>query len=131
MALLDMSDALLDPMFLDTFKVLRRQEVMGENGRGENLIRTYNPVYGTVTMSSPSDLGRDVDFQATTRSISVVLKFQLQSEVTGFQADVVVWRGDNYVVRHVDYYPQFGAGFYQAECESMDKTDVNPAKVRV
>ena len=129
MALLDMSDALLDPMFLDAFKVLRRQEAIDDNGRSVTTTKTFNPVYGTVTMSSPSDLDRAADYQMATRT--VVLKFQLQTEVTGFQPDVIVWRGDNYLVRHVDYYPQFGAGFYQAECTSMDKTDVNPSKVRV
>ena len=131
MALLDMSDALLDPMFLDTFKVLRRQETIDDTGRSAVVTRTFNPVYGTVTMNSPSDLDRSSDYQIATRTLTVVLKFQLQTEVTGFQPDIVVWRGDNYLVRHVDYYPQFGAGFYQAECTSMDKTDVNPAKVRV
>ena len=123
MALLDVSSLLHDPDFVDGFLVKRRVQVVDTHGR---MVASEVPIpalIGVVTMTSPSDLDRGPDYQVNTRSITVVCKFALRGETTNHQPDIVVWRGDNYVVRHVDLYPQFGAGFFQAECESMDKTD--------
>ena len=125
MALLDVTiDALYDPMLFDSFKVQRRTDTVGNNGRTTQTTSTFS-VQGVVTSTSPNDLERLEGYQVTQRAISVVTKFKLQGEVTGMQPDVVIWRGDRYVVKHIDYYPQFGQGFYQADCVSMDKTDAS------
>ena len=127
MALLDVSlDTMFDPNFLDGFVVNRRQEVVGNNGRSSLTITPYN-AQGVVTSSSPNEMEKLDGYQIGNRGISIVTNFQLQGEVTGYQPDVIVWRGDNYVVKHIDYYPQFGSGFYQVECLSIDKTDIVPS----
>lgn len=127
MALLDVSlDTLFDPMFLDSFVVNRRQEIVGNNGRSTlNVVQSNQQ--GVVASISPNDLVRRDDYQIGMRGITVVTAFQLQMVVQGYQPDVVTWRGDNYIVKHIDYYPQFGTGFYQAECMSIDKVDVVPS----
>ena len=123
MALLDVSSILLDPDFVDTFDVIRRAQSFDAHGRSVLTNQTFGKVSGVVTANSPSDLDRREDYQSMTRSISVVCQFHLRGETTGYTPDLVVWRGDNYLVKHVDSYPQFGAGFFQAECSSIDKTD--------
>jgi len=123
MARLDVSDLPLDPMFTDTFDVERRTETVDNHGRSTLAIQTFPRVAGTVTMASPNDLKRLAEHQVTERTISIVTKFKMQGEVTGKQPDVVVWRGDRYVVNYIDYYPQFGRGFTQVLCSSMDRTD--------
>ena len=124
MALLDVTPLLLDPDMTDIFTVLRRTEVVGVNGRSTVVPQTFPRVHGVVTAIGPSDLDRKDDYQQMARSISIVTKFRLQGEVTGAQPDIVVWRGDNYLVRSLEPYPQFGPGFVQVECTSMDRTDV-------
>lgn len=120
---LDVSFILNGADIADTFHVRRRQETIGTNGRVSLNETRYNNVIGVVTIGSPNDLDRGEDKQYFTRSLSIVTKFSLRGETDGYQPDVVEWRGSNYVVKHIDPYPHFGAGFYQVECESMDKVD--------
>jgi hypothetical protein len=125
MPFLDVTQPLLDPEFTDSFTVLRRQEVVDSHGRSTLQTTTFAAIIGVVTASSPNDLDRPQDYEVFTRAISIVTKFRMRGEVVGYQPDVVVWRGDNFVVKHIGLYPQFGVGFYQVECESMDRVD-NP-----
>lgn len=124
MALLDVTQILTDPDMVDSFTVKRRAETINSYGRTVIGEQIFTPVIGVVTAIGPSSLDRHEDYQSMTRSISVVTKFRLRGEVTGYQPDVIVWRGDNFVVKQIDPYPQFGPGFVQVECTSMDKTDL-------
>ncbi len=124
MALLDVTEILNDPDFVDTFTVQRRSEVIGVNGRSQQTVQTFSNVVGVVTAIGPSDLDRQDGYQTMRRSISIVTKFRIQGEATGIQPDIIVWRGDNFVVKSLEPYPQFGVGFVQVECTSMDQTDV-------
>mgnify|MGYP003423079087 CR=1 FL=1 len=123
MADLDMSDALLDPLFTSKFQVTRRAETVGTNGRSVITPTVHPDKLGVVTVASSSDLQRHPEVQITNRSIMIVSKFPLQAESVGFQPDLVIWRGSQYVVRALDPYQHFGSGFTQALCESMDLID--------
>lgn len=124
MALLDVSlDTLLDPMLTDSFTVKRRPEFIAGTGRSSTTDTILPNIIGVVTMASGKDLERLPDDEVFERVISVVTSFALQGETQGAQPDVVVWRGNNYVVRAIDLYPQFGGGFIQAICTSMDLVD--------
>ena len=123
MPLLDVSEILYDVDLADVFKVKRRAESISTHGRSVIAETIFESVVGVVTASSPSDLDRKEDYQSYSRSITVVCKFHLRGETTGNQPDVVVWKGSDYLVKHVDAYPHFGNGFFQAECSSMNKTD--------
>ena len=125
MPLLDVSSLLVDPDLADHFTVDRRMETVGTNGRttiGSQLIPN---VVGVVTAISPSDLDRQDGYESMTRSISVVTQFRLRGVAPNEQPDVIIWRGSHFVVKHVDPYPHFGKGFFQAECTSMDHIDPN------
>lgn len=123
MAQLDMSDGIIDPLFLSKFDVLRRAEVVGTNGRNVLTTTTLKDKVGVITVASSSDLKRYPDLQITNRSIVVVTKFALQGEIVGFQPDLVVWAGSHYLVRAIDPYPQYGSGFYQVIAESINFVD--------
>ena len=124
MPFLDVDAPLFDPDFTDTFTVNRRVESLSLKGRSTLTSQLFPNVIGVVTAVSPSDLDRADGYQAMTRSISVVTQFRLRGEVVNEQPDIIIWRGDNYVVKHIDPYPQFGQGFYQVEATSMDRVDV-------
>ena len=123
MPFLDVSDIVLDPDFADTFSVIRRAQSVASNGVVSSVETTFANIVGVVTMASPNSLDRRQDFQVTPRSISVVCKFALQGEVTGYSPDIILWRGQRHLVKEVSPYPHFGQGFYEAECSSMDNTE--------
>lgn len=123
MPLLDVSSVLFDADFADRFTVRRRTETLDIHGRSTVQNQDTPNVIGVVTANSPSDLDRREDYQNMTRSIGIVTQFRLRGETTSTQPDIVIWRGSNYLVKHVDPYPQFGKGFMQAECSSMDRVD--------
>ncbi len=126
MALLDVDSVLLDPDFLDNFIVQRRMETVDNNGYSQLSTTSYTAV-GVVNPIAPNDLDRQAGYQVMGRTISVVTKFALRGEVTGEQPDIVLWRGNHYVVKAINLYPQYGAGFIEAECTSMDRVDTATA----
>ncbi len=118
-------DALFDPLLNDTFSRVRRAATTGPLGRVQVTPTTTQGLYGVVTMYTDiEDIRAEFpEMRYDTRVISVVTKNQLQAAVTGFQPDQVLWRGDTYVVLRISPYPQFGLGWYQAVCMSVDQTD--------
>ncbi len=130
MAFLDVDAVLLDPDFLDSFDVQRRMETVDITGMSTLSSTTIPMVFGVITPITPNALDRQDGYQVMGRTITVVTKFRLRGEVSGEQPDIVVWRGNNYVVKAINLYPQFGAGFIEAECTSMDRVDsaIEPAQ---
>lgn len=122
MATLDVSDVLLSPEFTDNYLIQRNVETVDTHGRSTVAVTTTNS-FGVVTMASGADLKRHPEFQELDRVLSIVTKTRLQSAVNGSQPDIIIWRGDNYVVKYVDLYPQFGQGFYQVIAASIDLMD--------
>ena len=126
MPFLDVTDITLDPDFADRFTVIRRAEVVDNYGRPTITEQLFANVVGVVTVGAPNDLDRREDYQNFTRSLTVVTRFAVQGVITGFQPDIIQWRGTRHLVKHVAPYPQFGRGFYQVECSSMANTDAAP-----
>jgi len=120
---IDVTDILVDAELTDTFTVIRRKETVDVHGRSSVVETKYPNTIGVVTAVSPNDLDRQDGYQVMNRSISIVSNFFLQGEVTGYQPDLILWRGNKYIVKTVDPYPQFGEGFMQAEAMSEDRTD--------
>jgi hypothetical protein len=127
MPLLNVSNTVRSPMFADAIVVKRRPEVISSKGVSTVPTVVTTPTLGVVTAANPNDLMRLEESDRTERTISIVSEFRLQATVKGFKPDIVVWRGDNYVVKDVQPYPQFGPGFVQALAGSIDYQDVNPA----
>ena len=122
MALIDVSDLLLDADFTDSILVKRQSQSIDDNGRLVTTDEIFNVVC-VVTPASPNELDRGEEFDVATRSINVVSKFRLIGESKGFKADIVTWRGNDYVVKTFEPFPQFGQGFYQTVCDSIDRLD--------
>lgn len=124
MALLDISAVLQDPELTDLVTVRRRLEAVDNFGRPGLTETVFPNVVAVVTSSNPNDLNRqDPDLESASRTISVITKFRMRGQVKDYLPDVVVWRGNNFVVAYIDLYPQFGNGFYQVICTSMDRND--------
>lgn len=124
MALLDVSEALVDPMLLDTFDVVRRAETVNSTtGRSEVTEATTAGVSGVVCSAGPNDLQRLPEQDRMGRHISVVTLHRLRGPTPGYKADILVWKGDRFLVKVLDPYPQFGRGFVQVIAGSVDNLD--------
>ncbi len=128
---LDITDLLTDPDLTDTFTVIRRLQVV--NGFGEVTVTptTFTNLRGAVFPAGDNSLARQDAFQTQSKSITVATQFRLRGisqDKTGaqYQPDIVVWNGDNYEVRSLSDFSNYGAGFTQADCVSVDLLDLPP-----
>ena len=127
MALLDVTSVLTDPDFVSEFTVERRIETVDNHGRSVQTIEKFSAI-GVVTASSPNELERPEEYEKFGRAITVVTKSKLRGAIKNYQPDIIVWLGNRFVVKAIDLYPQFGAGFYQIEAEALE-TVLNGAPV--
>lgn len=122
MATLDVTDVLLCSEFTDNYVIQRNAEIVDDNGRSSVTPIKIQAV-GVITMASGRDLQRMPDMQFLDRVIKIATKTKLQSEVSGAQPDIIIWRGDSYVVKMCDLYPQYGQGWHRGYAASIDLTD--------
>ena len=116
---LDVSFMTLDPMLADSFRVDRRQDTVGTNGRTTATpYKTWPCQRGVVTQENPADLIRNDVGQMVPRIIFIATKFALQGAIVGFQPDTVTWNGTTYTVKQVLPYSRFGAGTYEVLAEA-------------
>jgi galactose-6-phosphate isomerase len=110
MALLDVSDVLLDPDFADSLQVERVKKTVGTNGLAIETSRKY-PISGVVTNANGDRLKRLSIGERVDGSILVHCRFVMN------EGDVITWKGRRYTVTSVDDYSNFGRGFVAATCE--------------
>ena len=131
MPLIDMSDVLTDPMFLDSFTVNRRTQSVDNTGYGSTSAQAFPGVNGVVYPSEENELRRYPDLSIQSKSLTVITQLALRGESetagTEFQPDIVVWNGDNFLVRKLEDYSNYAAGFILAICTSIDLVDQPPA----
>lgn len=124
MPFLDVSEILFDPVLAQSVTVYRRTETI--NTYGESVVTPvpHTGVIGVITSASPNDLQRLDDNQRMGRNMCFVTNFRLQGPSPGKQADLVLWAGDLFVVKWLDPYPLYGAGFVQCIIGSIDHVDL-------
>lgn len=120
MPLLDVSDVLLDPDFVDTTLVCHRNVQTTDEDNFPVNTPTYIPFTGVVTVDRALEAKRMAAGQNINGAILIVTSFRLTQGQPGLDADGVTYRGREYRVTFVDPYTAYGAGFVQAHCELMD-----------
>ncbi len=126
MPLLDVTEVLLDPDFVDTTLVCHRQvQTVDEDNFPVNTAQDI-PFSGVVTVDRSLQAQRMAAGQNINGAILVVTQFRLTqgmpaSDTTPeLDADIVTYSGRNYRVTFVDPYTAYGAGFVQAHCELLE-----------
>jgi galactose-6-phosphate isomerase len=124
---LDFSDVLLDPAIAgETFSVIRRQQVVDNYGTVTTTNTTLSGT-GSITPTGDNSLVREEAYQTSAKTIKVITNFRLygpeQIGGTTYQPDLVAWHGDNFIVKSINDYSSYGAGFLEAECASIDFVD--------
>ncbi|WP_304002840.1 hypothetical protein [Methyloversatilis discipulorum] len=119
MALLDVSDILCDPDFMDTGLVCERlTQTIGANGRATNA-PAQTSFAGVVTSDKGDLLMRIAEGERTVGSIIIHTRFALQDGRPGQTADVVIWQGRRFTVSAVQDWSHFGRGFVMANCDLL------------
>lgn len=133
MPMLDVSAVLTSPMLMDTFLVNRRTQTVNNFGIASTTIQPFPGLFGVVYPSNENELKRLPDLQVQEKAITVITRFALRGEAetsanpaVSFQPDIVVWGGDNFVVRKIEDWSQYGPGFILAICTSIDLVDAPP-----
>jgi galactose-6-phosphate isomerase len=120
MPFLDVTDLLHDPEIAgETFQVVRRPESV--NPFGETVI--INQIYagiGQISTTPPTNLMRMEAYTSTEKTIYIITDFKLTLPAAGYQADLVKWKNDYYMVNRLEDYSQYGAGFVAAACGAYD-----------
>lgn len=120
MPLLDVSEILLDPDFVDMSLVCYRStQVTDDDGFTKNSTQNLS-FAGVVTVDRSLEAKRMEAGQAIGGAILIVTQFRLTQGYQGVDADIVTYQGRKYRVTFVDPYTAYGAGFVQAHCELME-----------
>ena len=128
---LDFSDILSDPDIAgESFSVIRRQEIVDSYGNVSTVNTTF-PAVGQITPIGDNSVIRDAAFIAMSNAIHVVTTFRLQGPAgyggETYQPDVIVWHGGNYIVKTLNELTNYGGGFVEADCMSIDLVSPGPA----
>ena len=122
MALLDVSEVLLDPDFMDNGLVCERNTET-VNSDGVAVITTEKiPFSGVVTTNEGTRLQREFDLERISGSITIHSIFPLTDGSDGTTADIVQWKNKRYTVTKIDDYGHFGTGFTKAICNIIPVT---------
>ncbi len=117
MALLDVTEVLLDPDFMDMGLVCHRStEATGDDGRTA-VVTVDSPFAGVVTSDKGDILERLAGGERKKGSITIHTIFRLTAGSNDITADVVTWQGNDYTVSNVNDYAYFGRGFVCATCD--------------
>lgn len=119
MPLLDVTEVLLDPDFMDTSLICRRNTQTIDNDGFTHNDSVTLPFAGVVTVDRSLEARRMEAGQNIAGAILIVTQFRLTQGQPGVDADVVTYNGRDYRVTFVDQYVRYGAGFVQAHCELL------------
>lgn len=120
MPLLDVTEVLLDPDFVDPTLVCHRQvQTVDADNFPVNTPQNI-PFSGVVTVDRSLEAKRMAAGQNINGAILIVTQFRLTQGQTGLDADTVTYQGREYRVTFVDPYTAYGAGFVQAHCELLE-----------
>lgn len=130
---LDLSFLIEEPEFSQLVSVIRREEVVNQQGRGETRNKVFNDVLAVVIPVDTAIGGNTVeatpDEQHRASNLIVITKFRLRSVSAGYQADLVMWEGDPYKVTLINDYSLYGEGFIRAEVAAQQSLDNPPGVI--
>lgn len=123
MALIDVTDILLDPDFADPITCVRAIQGVDSQGIASNYEDTDTVFYGVVTSDTGDILDRFDGGDRVKGNIIIHTMYRLRvGGEEDEQADIVEWQGKRYTVSNVNDYSHFGKGFIAATCEAMSVT---------
>jgi hypothetical protein len=126
---IDVSAVLGNPMFLDTFTVLRRKQIVNQFGEATMSVRCFTGVRGVVQPEGLNDLSRRPEAQTNAKTLVIYTRFAIRGESkdanvdSEFQPDQVVWYGNTFVVVRVEDWSKYARGYVKVTAASQDIVD--------
>lgn len=131
MPLIDLSEVLASlDIACQPFTIVRRSETV--NNFGESVLATENiDAIGAVQPLGDNSMLREEMFTTNNNGITVwtvTPLFNSGRTIGGatYQPDLILWNNTHYVVRNMDPWSDFGAGFFKAECSQIEYQDQVP-----
>jgi hypothetical protein len=125
MPTLDVSDIPTCAEFGDRFDVIRRPEAISQSGRSV-VSQVTATAYGTIYPTGDNSLQRQADYELGRKTLTCVTPYRLQQVAPGYQPDLVLYRGNQYVVSGIEDFSQYGAGIVVAQLSSILAIDAPP-----
>jgi hypothetical protein len=130
---IDVSDIILDPFISgETFTVIRRAETVNNFGETTTTNTTFT-ASGSIQATGDNSLLREEAYQAQQKTIQVITTFLLRGATQDpngsgqlYQPDLVIWKGETFLVRVVDDFSSYGSGMIRAECITQWFSDPAP-----
>lgn len=119
MPTLDVTDVLFSPEFCDTSLTYTRREILIDDEGITSTKESNYPFLGVVTVDSSIEAQIRTSGQLVSGRILVVTTTRLIAGENHYIGDIVTYQGRKYLVKSVDPYIAYGAGFVQAHCELM------------
>ncbi len=117
MALIDVSDILTDPDFMDSGLICERNtQTVSDDGMAVNAV-SMQPFSGVVTSDNGDLLERSPDGERVKGNLTIHTRFPLDDGSSVNAADIVQWKGRRYTVTVVNDWSHFGRGFVVATCD--------------
>lgn len=115
MALIDTSDLLLDPDFLNALTLIHRKPRVDEFGQNI-LTETPFATVGSVQPASGKTLMRLPEALRVADVSSFWIQGTIQADGTSQYPDIIVFRGNRYQVQTVQDWMNYGNGFCEGTC---------------
>ena len=130
---LDLSDV-FGPDMCETVTVLRRQQVLTKGRPSPTITATFTGVLASVqpkdTAIGGNVITRAPDAEYRGSNLNIYTPFRLRGvtkqAAADYMPDVVIWNGDHFLVGLTNDYTHYGAGFMEAELESIEAVDYAP-----
>ena len=104
--MINVAKVVRNPKFTQPITRIVRQETMVK-GRSV-LVETQSIIRAVVTMATAADLNRFTDATTYIKSILVSTVVLLNADSVGYQPDVIVYMGENFIIKGIDSYEAFG-----------------------
>lgn len=115
MALIDVSDLLVDPDFMGPISLVHRVPTMNSMGENTLATTTVNTI-GCVQPASGSVLQRLPDALRVQNVNSFWIKGEIIADGTNEYPDQIIFQGNTYEVQHVFDWTNWGRGFCEGVC---------------
>lgn len=122
MALIDVSDLLNDPDFVNFFTIVRRTATV--NDSGENILTESRlGAIGSIQAGNGDTLKRLPEAARKENAITVYTKTELRADNCGGYSDILIWKNQRFQVLTISPWGNYGAGWFMCDA-IMEKASI-------
>jgi hypothetical protein len=128
LALISVAELLVDPDFVDAVTIIRSVQTVDSFGMAQ-ASQTPMQIIASVQAAGSDALQILPDLERADGAIEVLTQTPLMVATDTTAADIVLWRGRQWMVRSVDFFDNFatgGAGHYEALASLMNLAQAPP-----